>query len=94
MIGPAGFMQAPKVMDMPDVDRAMTPRQAEAERRNEAVRAVLMAAIKPLGPSYIGELVNSNWPCEWPDMARYRKGSSSITKTEIALTIVRKICRQ
>jgi hypothetical protein len=34
---------------------AMTPRQIDAEVRNEAVHIVLQNAIEPLGPSRIGE---------------------------------------
>lgn len=42
---------------------AVTHRQIDAEVRNEAVRAVLLAATGPLGPSHIGELVNEGWSC-------------------------------
>lgn len=42
---------------------AVTSRQIDAEVRNEAVRAVLLDAIEPLGPSRIGELVNEGWSC-------------------------------
>jgi hypothetical protein len=41
----------------------MSAARTQADERNAKVRAVLLAATEPLGPSRIGELVNEKWSC-------------------------------
>ncbi|MDB5937493.1 MAG: hypothetical protein JWQ01_4837 [Massilia sp.] len=48
----------------------------QAEDRNAKVRAVLLAATEPLGPSRIGELINEKWSCYRVSSAISRQGAA------------------